>query len=100
MIFISYVLAGWNHNRDFRDPIKITPSKPVNFQTRTQSELNSQVKHLFEEFVNPDLIISQIYSIEAQQTLLDNQNHKGIKLITVTPIYIAALHLIMQGTYA
>ena len=74
------------------------PKLPVIFQTRTQSQLNSQIKHLFDEFVNPDLIVSRIYPIEAQQTLLDNQNHKGIKLITVAPIYTTALHLIVQGT--
>jgi hypothetical protein len=70
----------------------------VIFQTKTQSEVNSQIKHLFEEFVNPDLIENRVIQNEVQQTnKIHKQNQRGIKLITVTPIYITALHLILQG---
>eukprot|EP00029_Vermamoeba_vermiformis_P014164 TRINITY_DN928_c0_g1_i5.p1 TRINITY_DN928_c0_g1~~TRINITY_DN928_c0_g1_i5.p1 ORF type:complete len:334 (+),score=24.39 TRINITY_DN928_c0_g1_i5:1104-2105(+) len=88
--------VGRNQTRDFRDSQTKIIAKPVIFQTTKQSELNSRTKSLFDEFVNPDLIVSQISPLLAQQTTSDNQNHKGIKLITVTPIYITALHLTIQ----
>jgi hypothetical protein len=88
--------VGWHHNRDFRDQNKVR-SKPVILQTKTQSEANTQIKHLFEEFVNPDLIENRVIQNEVQQTnKIHKQNQRGIKLITVTPIYITALHLILQ----
>lgn len=93
---IQCALAGWNQTRDFRDQTKMR-SKPVIFQTKMQSEVELQTKHLFEEFVNPDLIVNQFLPIEEQQ--IQNQNQqRGIKLITATPIYITALHLIVRGT--
>lgn len=89
---IKYALAGWNQTRD---QTKMR-SKPVIFQTKMQSEVDSQTNHLFEEFVNPDLIVNRVLPIEVQQN--QNQNIRGIKLIITTPIYITALHLIIQGT--
>jgi hypothetical protein len=40
---------------------------------------------LFKDFVNPDVIVSNLQTDEVQN---NNQfNYRGIKLITVTPIY-------------